>query len=55
VTDTLAWTSQRPAKENVPAAFAARHLSRLAASEVLARIKPPAKEREPAPPLHLMR
>lgn len=54
-TETLAWTSNRPAKENVPEMFAARHLSRLAASEVLGRIKPPAKEREPAPPLHLMR
>jgi hypothetical protein len=54
-TDTLTWTSNRPAKENVPAAFTARHLTRLAAGEVLTRIQPPRKEREPPPPLHLMR
>jgi hypothetical protein len=49
------WTVHVPAKNNVPPAFTERHLIRLAAGEILARIQPPPKEREPAPPLHLMR
>jgi hypothetical protein len=53
--DTLAWSTRRTAKDNVPVAFLARHLTRMAAGEVLSRIQPPRKEREPAPPLHLMR
>jgi len=53
--DSVVWTAQVSAKKNAPPEFAERHLIRLAADEILERIQPPPKEREPAPPLHLIR
>lgn len=53
--DSVSWTHRLPARENVPEAFAALHLSRLASRELLARIRPPRKVYETPPPLHLMR
>lgn len=53
--DSVVWTVHVPARDNVPPSFTERHLIRFAAGEILTRIQPPPKEREPAPPLHLMR
>ena len=53
--DSIAWTRHLLARENVPEPHTARHLSRLAAHELLARVQPPPKAYEPPPPLHLLR
>lgn len=53
--DSVAWTWQGRAKDNAPPSYAVRHLSRLAAEEVLDRVRGPRAPSEPPPPLHLMR
>jgi hypothetical protein len=55
-TDSVAWDWRARAKDNVPAAFAARHLSRGVAGEVLRSLKParPSSD-EPPPPLMLIK
>ncbi len=53
-TETVVWNTQGRSRDNVPGAFTTRHLARMAADEVLARLQPP-KSNEPPPPLHLMR
>ena len=52
--DTVAWEWRARARDNVPEAFAARHLARTAAMQALDRMKARAPKREPAPPLILL-
>jgi hypothetical protein len=53
--DSISWTWQARSRDNAPPAYAVRHMARLAADEVVGRIRPPRKPSEPPPPLHLMR
>ncbi|HEX2613086.1 MAG TPA: hypothetical protein VHO02_05810 [Fibrobacteria bacterium] len=52
--DTAAWEWRARSRDNVPEAYAARHLARTAAAEVLGHMKARTSKREPPPPLVLL-
>jgi hypothetical protein len=52
--DSVAWEWRARSRDNLPEAYAARHLARTAAAEVLGRMKARTAKREPPPPLVLL-
>ena len=49
------WKWRKPAKENVPSIYLARHMARLAADEILRQVLPGRpRPKEPPPPLQLL-